>query len=106
MGQNWKYSKLRPPEHLDMEDEGEDDPSMYDVVFMVKRPAYEFVFAVPKTQAALLRGQQALFQVRFRTQPDEQGFALNLEALEDFYESLSRLMEYVNIERLRSGDAS
>jgi hypothetical protein len=106
MGQNWKYSKLRPPEHLDIDYEGGDDPNVYDVVFMVKRRAYEFVFAVPKTQAAVLMGQQALFQVRLRNQPDEQGFAFNLETLEDFYEDLSRLMEYINIERLRSGEVS
>jgi hypothetical protein len=73
---------------------------------MVKRRAYEFVFAVPKTRAALLKGKQAFFQVRLRNQLDEQGFAFNLETMENFYEDLSRLMEYVKIERLRSGEVS
>jgi hypothetical protein len=102
MRENWKYSTPRSPDYLDRDDEREDDPEMYDVVYLVKRPAYEFVFAVPKTPAALLRGRHAFFQVRFRNELEEQGFVLDLEALEDFYEGLSRLMEYVNIERRRS----
>src|SRR3712207_4579180 len=102
MRQNWKYGLPRPPEHLDPDDDREDDPEAHDIVYMVKRPTYEFVFAVPKTQVALLRGQQAFFQVRFRNQAGEQGFVLDLEALEDFYEGLSRLMEYISTERLHS----
>jgi len=101
MRQNWKYSIPQSPEPLETDVEWESDPQMYDVVYLVKCPAYEFIFAVPKTQAALLRGQHAFFRVRFRNQPEEQGFVLDLESLEEFYEGLSRLMEYIRIERLR-----
>jgi hypothetical protein len=89
MKQNWKYGTPQPPEHLDLDFEREYDPEMYDIVYLVKRSTYEFAFAVPKTHDAFLRGQRAFFQVRFRHQPEEQGFVLDLEALEDFYEGLS-----------------
>ena len=63
---------------------------------------YEFVFSVPTAHTADVSDASALFQLRFRKPHQEQEVVLDLKALEDFYESLSRLMEYVSIERQKS----
>jgi hypothetical protein len=77
----------------------ESDAHMYETVYMIKRPGYEFVFSVPTAQTADITALPPRFQLRFRTPPQEREIVLDLEALEEFYESLSRLMEYVNTER-------
>ena len=87
------------PEHLDTDFDRERDANMYEIVYLIKRPGYEFVFSVPTTRIADLSDVSALFQLRFRKPHQEREVVLDLKALEDFYESLSRLMEYVNIER-------
>jgi hypothetical protein len=87
------------PEHLDTDFDRERDASTYQMVYLVRRPGYEFVFSVPTTRAAYLSGEQAQFQARFRDQHQGQEFVLSLEVLEDFYESLSHLIEYVRIEQ-------
>jgi hypothetical protein len=91
----------RSPEHLDTDFDRERDAHVYQMVYLTRRPGYEFVFSVPTTHTAYPSGAQALLQVRFRKLPQGREFVLDLKALEDFYESLSRLMEYVSIERQR-----
>jgi hypothetical protein len=86
-------------EHLDADFGRERDDNLYQMVYLTRRPGYEFAFSVPTTHAAYLSGAQALFHVRFRKPPQGREVVLDLKALEDFYESLSRLMEYVSIER-------
>jgi hypothetical protein len=80
----------------------ERDANMYEIVYLIKRPGYEFVFLVPTTHTADVSDASALFQLRFRKPHQEREVVLDLKALEDFYESLSRLMEYVSIERQKS----
>jgi hypothetical protein len=87
------------PEPIDGHSDRERDANAYQVVYLVKRSAYEFTFAVPKAQPPSHSERPAVFQVHFRNQPQGQGFMLDLQGLEDFYESLSRLMEYVRIEQ-------
>jgi hypothetical protein len=89
------------PEHPDPDFDRERDASTHQLVYLVRRPGYEFVLSVPTTQVAHLSGEQARFQARFREQHQGQEFALSLEALEDFYESLSRLIAYVHLEQQR-----
>jgi hypothetical protein len=89
----------RSPEPLDTDSDREREGHRYQVVYLVKRSGYEFVFSVPTTHAAYHSSEQALFQARFPGQHQEQAVVLDLTALEDFYESLSRLMEYVSNER-------
>jgi hypothetical protein len=73
----------------------------YQVMYLVKRPSYEFVFAIP-TGYPLVRGvEHAVFQVRFKAQAQTESFVLKLQELEDFYEGLGQLMEYIRIERQR-----
>jgi hypothetical protein len=87
------------PEPLDTDSGREGEGHRYQVVYLAKRSGYEFVLSVPATHAAYRRSEQALFQARFQGQHQGQAVVLDLTALEDFYESLSRLMEYVSIER-------
>ena len=84
------------PEPLDADFDRERAANTYEIVYLIKRPGYEFVFSVP---TAALSDASALFQLRFRKLHQEREVVLDLKALEDFYESLSRLMEYVSIER-------
>jgi hypothetical protein len=91
----------RTPEHLDTDFNRERDANQYQMVYLMKRAGYEFMFLVPTTHAAYLSGAQALLRMRFRTHPQELEVVLDLQTVEAFYESLSRLMEYVSIERLR-----
>lgn len=91
----------RSPEHLDTDFNRERDASKYQMVYLMRRAGYEFIFLVPTTHAAYLSGAQALLQMHFRTPPQGQEVVLDLQTVEDFYESLSRLMEYVSIERLK-----
>ena len=87
------------PEHLDTDFDREGDGNTHQVVYLVRRPNYEFVFSIPTSRIAYLSGEQARFQIRFRDRHQGQEFVLSLEALEDFYENLSRLIEYVRIEQ-------
>ena len=68
------------------------------VVYLVKRPAYDLTFAIPKAPPTFLGGVRPFFQVRFKD-TQQQGHALSPEELEDFYMDLSQLMEYVRTER-------
>jgi hypothetical protein len=71
----------------------------YQVVYLAKRPSYEFSFAIPEDRPLIFSADQALFQMRFRDQHQPHGFVLNLEELEDLYEGLSQLLEYIRAER-------
>ncbi len=86
-------------EHLDTDCGRGRDADMYQIVYMIKRPGYEFVLAVPTAPTADPSGAEALFQLRFRQLHQQREVVLDLKALEDFYDSLSRLMEYLSIER-------
>ncbi len=87
----------RSSKHLDSDFDREGDANAHQVVYLVRRPGYEFVLSIPTTRVADPGGEQARFQARFGDQQQGQEFVLNLEVLEDFYESLTRLMEYVRI---------
>ena len=91
----------RSPEHLDTDFNRERDANQYQMVYLLRRAGYEFIFLVPATQAAYLSGAQALLRIRFRTPAQEQEVVLDLQTVEDFYESLNRFMEYVSLERLK-----
>ena len=86
-------------EHLDTDFDRESDANRYEIVYVIKRPGYEFVFSIPTAPTADVSAPPPLFHLSFRAPHQERGVVLDLQALEDFYESLSRLMEYINIER-------
>jgi hypothetical protein len=75
-----------------------------DIVYLVRRPGYEFVLTVPPGWPHGLHGGLALFQLHFRGQHDSQAVTLDLAGLTDFYERLSELMEYIHTsQKLRGG---
>jgi hypothetical protein len=90
------------PEHSDPGLDRVRDADEFQVVYQVKRPSYEFAFVIPATRAAYLSGEQAYLRLHFRDRHQEETLVLELKVLEDFYESLSRLMEYLNRERQKS----
>jgi hypothetical protein len=89
-------------EHPNTDFDRERDANMYEIVYSIKQPGYEFVFSVPTVHTADVSDASSLFQLRFRKPHQEREVVLDLKALEDFYESLSRLMEYISIERQKS----
>ncbi len=74
-------------------------PVTYQVMYMAKRPSYEFVLAIPEDHATSLDAERALIQMRFKDRADPQELVLNLEELEDFYTGLSQLIDYIRVER-------
>jgi hypothetical protein len=91
----------RSSDPLDTDDSQEQELQPYHVVYLVKRPAYEFIFAIPKTPPPFSGGKKPFFQVYFHPHRNYQGVVLQLDELQDFYDSLSHLMEYLQIERQR-----
>jgi hypothetical protein len=92
------------PEHPDGDIAREPLEESHQVVYLVKRRAYAFVFAVPRTPLTMLGAQQAFLQMHFTDTCRTCDIALGQNDLEDLYESLLRLMEYMRQEReKRSG---
>lgn len=90
------------PEHPQNDVEWERIEQTHQVVYLVKRAAYEFAFRVPKTRVGFLGAARAFFHVRFTKETRQpQSVVLSLEELEDFYDGLSGLMEYLRYERER-----
>jgi hypothetical protein len=73
----------------------------YEIMYLVKRSSYEFCFAVPKRQETHLSEERPLLQVRFKEPSQIPGLVLEINEMEDFFEGLSRLMEYVRLEEVR-----
>lgn len=73
----------------------------HEIVYLVKRPSYEFCFAVPRRQATQLSAERPLLQVRFKEQCQLSHLVLEIDEVEDFFDGLSRLMEYVRAEEAR-----
>ena len=73
----------------------------YQVMYLVKRPSYEFMFAIPEDRQRFLSADRPMFQLRFKDQPQAHDIVLDLDELEDFYEGLSHLVEYIKTERER-----
>jgi hypothetical protein len=89
----------QPPEPAATEINRAHELQPYEVVYLAKRPAYEFSLALPKTPPPPTGGKQAFFRVHFRRQRQGREVVLEWNELGDFYESLGQLMEYVQIER-------
>ena len=87
------------PKRLDADSTRQSPQVAYQVMYMAKRPSYEFVLAVPEDHHASLNADRALIQMRFKDQADPQDLVLNLEELEDFYTGLSQLIDYIRAER-------
>jgi hypothetical protein len=73
-------------------------PATHEIVYLLKRPLYEFCFAIPKKQAGFESNGGPLFQVRFTGQSQLHALVLKTGETEDFVEGLSRLMDYIHAE--------
>jgi hypothetical protein len=86
------------PEDVDTEYNWDRIMETHEIMYLVKRSSYEFYFAVPRKQVAQLSEDRPLLQVRFKEQCQISGLVLKIEEMEDFFDGLSRLMEYVRAE--------
>ena len=87
------------PDRMDADGHKEPPGTTHRVMYLVKRPSYDFVFAIPKDDALFLNTDRAIFQVCFKGQRQSRSFVLNLEELQEFHDGLSCLMEYIRTER-------
>jgi hypothetical protein len=71
----------------------------YQVMYLAKRPSYQFIFAIPADHPLFLSTDRALCQMWFKDQRQTHDVVLNLAELEDFYEGLTQLVEYIKAER-------
>ncbi len=89
------------PKRTDADSAWKSQWATYQIMYLAKRPSYEFVLAVPNGHRHLLSADRALVQMRFKDQRQAQEFVLDIDELEDFYEDLSQLVEYIKAERER-----
>jgi hypothetical protein len=88
-----------PPERPDDDIGSKNLEDCHHVVFLIKRPAYALSFAVSRTPPSALGAEQALLHMHFTHTRLTCDITLGLNELEDFYEDLLRLMEYIRLER-------
>lgn len=91
------------PKRMEIDTDWISQRATYQIMYMAKRPSYELMFAISEDHQRFLSADRPLFQVRFKDQRQAHDVVLDLDELEDFYEGLSQLMEYIKIERERSG---
>ena len=91
------------PQHMEVESAWKSNQATYQVMYLTKRPSYEFMLAIPDHHQRFLGADRPLFQVRFKDQQHAHDVVLNLDELEDFYNGLSQLVEYIKVERERRG---
>jgi hypothetical protein len=101
MGGGWRYAMRSSHENVDTEYDGGHIMETHEIMHLVKRLSYEFCFAVPRRQVPHLREERPLLQVRFKEQYQMPGLVLKIEEMEDFFDGLSHLMEYVRAEEAR-----
>jgi hypothetical protein len=89
------------PENVDTEYDWDRIMETHEIMYLVKRSSYEFCYAVPRKQVAQLSEECPLLQVRFKEQCQISGLVLKIEEMEDFFDGLSRLIEYVRAEEAR-----
>jgi hypothetical protein len=89
------------PENVDTEFDWDRITETHEIMYVVKRPSYEFCLVVPKRRATLLRQEQPLLQVRFKDLCQMPELVLEIGQIEDFFEGLTRLMEYVHAEEAK-----
>jgi hypothetical protein len=75
------------------------DAASRDVMYLVKRRAYELAFAVAQAPDASAHGVQPRLHVRMRQPCQGGGFVLSLREVERFYEDLLQMMLYIQNER-------
>jgi hypothetical protein len=101
MGEAWRDTMTLCPENVDMQFDWDRMLETHEIIYVVKRPFYEFCFAVPRERATRLHQERPRLLIRFKDQCQMLGLVLEIGQIEDFFEGLSRLMEYVRAEEAR-----
>jgi hypothetical protein len=91
------------PKRMEVDSVWKSYGATYQVMYLAKRPSYEFIFAIPENPRLFLSADRPVFQVRFKDQRQAHDIVLDLDELEDFYAGLSQLVEYIKTERERRG---
>jgi hypothetical protein len=73
------------------------------VMCLVKRPTYELAFSVPQKPHAQACSTQPHVYVRVKTPCQAAGFILDLPDVEQLYEDLLQMLEYMQRERRKVG---
>lgn len=73
-------------------------PATHEIVYLVRRPLYEFCLAIPKNREASKSNGGPVFQVRFTGQSQLHTLALKISETEDFFDGLYRSLDYIHVE--------
>jgi hypothetical protein len=73
----------------------------HDIIYLAKRPLYEFLLERSAPTSQDPGSQSLLVQLRFTGASQQPSIALSLAALEQFHDDLGRLLDYVRQERAR-----
>jgi hypothetical protein len=73
----------------------------HEVMYLVKRPAYEFCFAIPRRQEACMDQERPVLKMRFKEPCQVAELVLEIEEVKDLFDGLSRLIEYVRTEETK-----
>jgi hypothetical protein len=85
--------------------ESDDQPRGHDtrdVMCLVKRHAYELTFAIPHTPQTQTYRPQPHVYVRVKAPAQAAGFVLDLPDVEQLYEDLLQMLDYLQRERRRT----
>jgi hypothetical protein len=93
------------PEPTDIPCDWEHPVQTHEILYLVKRRRYEVALAVPRRHIIEWHEGQAFVHVRLEDQDGMHSFVLTFEEMEDFYESLSRCLEYVRAEQQKRPEA-
>jgi hypothetical protein len=74
------------------------DPAQ-DIIYLAKHPSYEFALTRSMPSYPDPNPEAPLVRLRFMSQPSRQDLELTVTALEQFYDALGRLLDYVAQER-------
>jgi hypothetical protein len=102
-GKHRRFDMPRLPEPPDGDIDGRHLEENHHVVYLVKRPAYTFVLAVPRALPPSLGVALASFRIRPRGTCQAGDIALGLGQLADLYKDLRQLMEYMLQEQEKCG---
>jgi hypothetical protein len=72
-----------------------------EIMYLVKRPSYEIFLAVSERSATHPPEERPLLHVHLKDQGRMPSLILEIGQMEDFFEGLSRLLEYVHVEETR-----
>jgi hypothetical protein len=78
----------------------------HDIVYLAKHPCYEVALSKSTPAPTCPSQESPMVQLWFTNQPHRQGVVLTWDALEQFHDALSRLIDYVKREHERRGQPS